>query len=128
MTEIRDSAVGLFKNALDDWLGAVYTRARETGVVAKDARTLERDMKRLVQKQVLGYSPAEIVALEQGVQPADLEKLNYTDIEDSDERAVDKAIRAAADRLGLSLVHLPPGPKPGGFAQEQRRLRAKRRT
>jgi hypothetical protein len=111
MTELRDSAVSLFTKGLHRWLEAVYDHAKKTGVVAKDARTLERDMRRLVQKQVIGYSPAEIVALEQGARPSDLATLDHRTIDDSAKRAVHKAIVAAAERLGLEVVHLPPGPK-----------------
>jgi hypothetical protein len=111
--ELRDSVVSLFTNQLEDWLKAIYTHAKETGVVSREALKLERDMKRLVQKQVLGYSPAEIVALEQGTQPSELEKIDHSDIRGSDKRAIAKSIDAAADRLGLEVVRLPPGPKPG---------------
>jgi hypothetical protein len=126
--ELRDSVVDLFTQRLDRWLDLVYERAKKTGVVAKDAYTLERDMKRLVQKQVLGYSPAEIVALEQGAEPSELAALDFSRISQSTRRAVEKSIAAAADRLGLDVAQLTPGPKPGGFAQEQRRLRGTSRS
>ena len=91
LTELRDSAIDLFKKELQDWLERVYARGKETGVIPREARTLERDMRRLVQKQVHGYSPAEIVALEQGAEPSDLDKLNFRHISQSDERAVAKS-------------------------------------